>query len=77
MSRKVIIKALLPTRDTISTMTVSPRLVRAELYICGLNEGMLQVSNLLKNPLFSVLCPVRVLIQARPIEMAPPVLMLG
>jgi hypothetical protein len=45
MSRKVIIKALLPHRDTISTMTVSPRLSRAKLYISGAEECMPQVSN--------------------------------
>jgi hypothetical protein len=52
MSRKVIIKALLPHRDTISTMTVSPRLLRAELYISGLYECMPQVSNSVKKPAF-------------------------
>jgi hypothetical protein len=52
MSRKVIIKALLPHRDTISTMTVSPRLLRAELYISGLDECMPQVSKSGKKPGF-------------------------
>jgi hypothetical protein len=52
MSRKVIIKALLPHRDTISTMTVSPRLLRAELYISGLYECMPQVSKSGKKPAF-------------------------
>jgi hypothetical protein len=45
MSRKVIIKALLPHRDTISTMTISPRLLRAEHYIFGPQQCMQQVSN--------------------------------
>jgi hypothetical protein len=48
MSRNVIIKALLPHRDTISTMTVSPRLLRAELYISAAVECMPQVSNPVK-----------------------------
>jgi hypothetical protein len=52
MSRKVIIKALLPHRDTISTMTVTPRLVRAELYISGPQQCMPQVSNLGEKPAF-------------------------
>jgi hypothetical protein len=58
MSRKVIIKALLPHRDTISTMTVSPR-------YCGRNftfpAGEIaccrsQIS--VKRPLFAALCPI-------------------
>jgi hypothetical protein len=53
MSKKVIIKALLPHRDTISTMTVSPRLLRAELYISGPDECMSQVSNPVEMPAFS------------------------
>jgi hypothetical protein len=52
MSRKVIIKALLPHRDTISTMTVSPRLLRAELYISGVDKCMPQVSISGKKPAF-------------------------
>jgi hypothetical protein len=45
MSRKVIIRVLLPHRDTVSIMTVSPRLLRAELYISERHEIMAQVSN--------------------------------
>jgi hypothetical protein len=48
MSRNVIIKALLPHRDTISIMTISPRLLRPELYIFGATECMPQVSNPVK-----------------------------
>jgi hypothetical protein len=40
MSRNVIIKALLPHRDTISTMLVSPRLSQPELYNSQAKEGM-------------------------------------
>jgi hypothetical protein len=53
MSRNVIIKALLPHRDTISTMIVSPRLPRPELYISGSKKCMPHVSNPRQNPHFS------------------------
>jgi len=49
MSRNVIIKALLPHRDTISTMLVSPRLSRSGLYISQPKKCMLQVSKQGKN----------------------------
>jgi hypothetical protein len=57
MSRNVIIKALLPHRDTISTMLDSPRLSRPQLYISAPKKGMLQVSKQGKNGR-SVLCYV-------------------
>jgi hypothetical protein len=54
MSRKVIIKALLPHRDTISTMIISPRLSRPELYIPQAKKCLPQVSKLRKNSRFSL-----------------------
>jgi len=50
----VIIKALLPHRDTISTMLVSPRLSRPELYISQTEKCMPQVSKQRKNSHFSL-----------------------
>jgi hypothetical protein len=54
MSRNVIIKALLPHRDTISTMLVAPRLSRPELYISRTNKCMPQVSKQRKNSHYSL-----------------------
>jgi hypothetical protein len=57
MSRNVIIKVLLPHRDTISTMLVSPRLSRPKLYISQAKKCMPQVSKQRKNSrFFAVLC---------------------
>jgi hypothetical protein len=53
MSRNVIIKALLPHRDTISTMIVSPRIIAAQLYNSTAGQCMPQVSNPAKNKHFS------------------------
>jgi hypothetical protein len=53
MSRNVIIKALLPHRDTISTMLVSPRLPRPELYNSQAKKCMPQVSKQWKKCRFS------------------------
>jgi hypothetical protein len=52
MSRNVIIKALLPHRDTISIMTKSPRLLRPELYIFATPKCMRQVSDPVKKAAF-------------------------
>jgi hypothetical protein len=44
MSRNVIIKALLPHRDTISIMTAFSTLVAAELYFSEAGNGLSHVS---------------------------------
>jgi hypothetical protein len=44
MSRNVIIKALLPHRDTISIMTASPLFTAALPYISEAGDGLSQVS---------------------------------
>jgi hypothetical protein len=54
MSRNVIIKALLPHRDIISTMRVSPRIIAAQLYISAPGQCMPQVSNPAKNKHFAM-----------------------
>jgi hypothetical protein len=54
MSRNVIIKALLPHRDIISTMLVSPRISRSGLYISQRKKCMPQVSKQGKNSHFSL-----------------------
>jgi hypothetical protein len=54
MSRNVIIKALLPHRDTISTMIISPRILRPALYISPAKQCMRQVSKQRKKARFSL-----------------------
>jgi hypothetical protein len=54
MSRNVIIKALLPHRDTISIMIISPRPIAARLYISGAKQCMPQVSKQPKKVRFSL-----------------------
>jgi hypothetical protein len=56
MSRNVIIKALLPHRDTISTMIISPRLSRRNFTFKGKKNACRRSQNRAKVPLFPALC---------------------
>jgi hypothetical protein len=59
MSRKVIIKALLPHRDTISTMTVSPRYCGRNFTFPAAENACCRSQIPVKRPLFAALCPIR------------------
>jgi hypothetical protein len=56
MSRNVIIKALLPHRDTISTMIVSPRLSRQNFTFARQKKACRTSQKRAKLPLFTALC---------------------
>jgi hypothetical protein len=59
MSRKVNIKALLPHRDTVSIMTISPYIAARTVHLRGEIIAAASLNTPQKSPLFAVLCPTR------------------